>query len=122
MEQITLRLDEETIKSLDDEADEHDRSRSEHIRKVIDSRTDVDELRKEHEAEVAELRDEIQSLEAKRDDLQRQLASANQRIDTTNELVEHVRETRSLETKKASAGIFTRTKWWLVGMEQESRE
>lgn len=35
MEQITLRIPEELLKSLEDEADEHNKSRSKHIRDIL---------------------------------------------------------------------------------------
>ena len=40
MEQITLRIPENTLTAVEREADEHGTSRSEHIRDVLESRND----------------------------------------------------------------------------------
>lgn len=127
MQQITLRLDEDTIESLDREAEERGESRSEYLRDIIASRREgeylrkghaweVHRIRREHEREVAEYERELDHLRAKVDDLQRQLAAANRRIDTTNELVRYVEDERTAEQRRREAGLLTRTKWWLTGM------
>lgn len=111
MEAITIRLREETIESLDDEASEHDVSRSEYVREVLDRRDEYDRLR-----------DELERERARADDLQRQLAQANARDDDVTELVERVEEETSLlarererERERESAGMVTRLKWWVFG-------
>ena len=40
-------------------------------------------------------------------------------VDVTNELVAAVEREQTLSEKKAKAGIVTRAKWWLVGMDDE---
>lgn len=62
MEQITLRLPADELEAIEDEADEHDESRSEYLRDVIESRH-------EHGEDVDELLDKITTLEAERDGL-----------------------------------------------------
>lgn len=49
MQNVTLRLREETIDALDGEADEHDVSRSEYIREIVADRHEADEFRVEVE-------------------------------------------------------------------------
>ncbi|WP_227380229.1 hypothetical protein [Haladaptatus halobius] len=46
--------------------------------------------------------------------------AANSRIDASNELVERVEEEQSLARRKAEAGLVTRAKWTLFGMDVES--
>lgn len=82
MEQITLRISENTLESLEGEADEHGRSRSEHIRDVLESRHEIDELRSEHERVASELREEIA-------DLERQLDNRNDVVDSLRERLEN---------------------------------
>lgn len=133
MQQITVRLAEDTIAKLDEEADEHGVSRSERIREVIDSRHEVVELRAEHkerinnirteyERQIDDLETQIERVEAERDDLRRQLAKANQRIDAANEVVAYAREERSAEQRRREAGLLTRAKWWLIGQETGDKE
>ncbi len=55
-------------------------------------------------------------IEAERDDLQRQLAAANQRIDASNELVQYVEEERTAEQRRREVEVLTRAKWWVTGM------
>jgi metal-responsive CopG/Arc/MetJ family transcriptional regulator len=93
MQQITIRLPEEMIESLDDEADEHGRSRSEHIREVLASRTEHDELHTEIERLRREKRQILDQREEK------------------NELARYVEE----EQEWRSAPIWTRAKWWVAG-------
>lgn len=123
MEQITLRVPENTLESLEGEADEHGRSRSEHIREVLESRNEVDELRAEHEREVADLRDKIEDLEreleqrdARLDDLRRQLQAANAKDERVQELATYVEEERRVEQRWRQAGLGTKLKWRLFGM------
>lgn len=120
MQNITVRLDEDLITTLEDEAAEHGRSRSEHIRTIVATRH-------EHDTEHSEYEGRIADLKAENEQLRDQLAATNQRIDTTNELVEHVEEQRSIAAReqsiterRANAGVLTRTKWWLLGMETGS--
>jgi predicted nuclease with TOPRIM domain len=82
MEQITLRISENTLESLEGEADEHGRSRSEHIRDVLEKRHEVEELRSEHAETVTELREEIA-------DLERQLDNRNDVVDSLRERLEN---------------------------------
>jgi uncharacterized protein YlxW (UPF0749 family) len=74
----------------------------------------------------AQERDDAQeraeSLEARVEELRNELAAANRRIDSANELVEWAEESRSLEQRRAQAGIVTRAKWWIAGMPDEEEK
>ena len=80
MEQITLRIREDTLESIDSEATEHDKSRSEHMRDMLESHTehgDPEELRQrvtELEGDLADVQAERDRLEAERDDLADEVA------------------------------------------------
>jgi|GEM_PF-5609690 len=133
MEQITLRLRANTLEEVEAEAAEHDRSRSEHLREVVGTRNDppaeVEDLRAERgrlRDEVAELEAEVERLEAdldvaenRIDELTDKLAAAHDRIETTNELVAVAESDLSVREQKQRAGILTRARWWLTGMDDE---
>lgn len=107
MSQITLRLDDDLLAALDDEADERDVSRSQHIREAIESRREADELRRE-----------LEQAEAQVADLRRQLQQANARQDDVGKLVEYVEEERAMqqrERERRDAPLWTRAKWYVFG-------
>lgn len=129
MQQITLRLDEDTLESLEGEADENGVSRSEHIREVIDSRHEADDLRSEHEEEVERmrrehaeevraLRDRIEELETDVERLENEKQLILEQREENTELVEYVEHERSLQERRErrqSAPAWKRAKWWLLG-------
>jgi len=120
MERTTVSLraqDMDLLEQVKAESDEDDMGTSEAVRRVFDRAREHDELR----SRADELRNE-------RDELRNQLAAANQRIDETNELVQYVEQEKELrqdrrrrERMKEEAGLLKRSKWWLVGMPDESR-
>jgi chromosome segregation ATPase len=143
MEQITLRIPENTLESIDSEAGEHGKSRSEHIRDILESRTEHDDPGELHdriadleaerdeladevealkeqlddrEAEIADLQAEAESLEARNTDLTNQLAEANTRIDAANDLVEYAKSERSAQERWREAGLLGKAKYSLFGM------
>jgi TolA-binding protein len=66
--------------------------------------------------------DAVREYEARIQELESQLQAANRRIDDANDVIETSREMvrvrereTSLQERRASAGAFTRFKWWLVG-------
>lgn len=67
MKNVTVRLSEEKVDELDDEADELDMSRAEYIRSLIDSRNESDEV----EDELARLRDELERTRQRAERLER---------------------------------------------------
>ena len=126
MANVSVRLQDDVVEQLDDEASDHGLSRAEYIRSLIQCRTeskelrseldeirdDYDELQAEHEKELNALEEQY---EARLNNLERQLKAANQKNERIDELVRvHDRE-QTLAERKASAGVLTRAKWWLVG-------
>lgn len=87
---------------------------------------EIEELKAEHESEMdnvkAQYEERIESLETENERLHRQLAATNKRVDQHQELVRTVERQQSLAERKASAGVLTRTKWWLVGMGDEKED
>jgi len=101
MQQITVRLPEELIGELDDEAENgHYDSRAERIRDVLESRSDVDELQQE----VDRLRRERRQILEQRTENQELVAFADQR----RSMLER-REARH------NAPLWTRAKWFVFG-------
>jgi predicted DNA-binding protein len=103
MKAITLRLEPDTIESLDNEASEHGVTRSEYIRDIIDRRSEYDEIDR--------LRTELERVKNERDTL------IQERQDTTA-IVEYVEEEREREQRRRErqeAPVWKRAKWWILG-------
>jgi len=81
MRNVTIRLRQDLIDSLDDEADDRDVSRSEYIRQILDDRHEVDELR-----------DRLDAREARIDELEEQLARRSQIGEKVDTLAKRVDE------------------------------
>ena len=94
MAQITLRLDDDLLDDLENEADERGVSRSAHIRDAIESRHEPDELRRENDR----LRARVDAVLESRDE--------------RDALVRYVED----EQRYRQAGIVTRLRWFLRGM------
>ena len=136
MEQITVRVTESTLEELEAEADEHDVTRSEHIRQIIDDRNDpgadVERLREEaadYEAECGRLRDRVAELETDVDRLQNEKRLILEDREEKQELVAFAEAERDVverreqrERERESAGVVTRAKWWLVGRDVDESE
>lgn len=122
MTSISLRLNDEILESIDEEAKEKRVSRSEYIRDTLEARHESDVLR----ADLDELQTEYETLKTKYDELQRQLAAVNSRQDDVTELVEFVEEQRDLtryqerrQRQLDKANILTRWKWKVTGVPVE---
>lgn len=104
---------------IDDLQQENERLQGEHEEQI-------EKIRQEHEAEIEEIRQEheeqIADLERENERLQRQLIATNKRVEEHTELVRTVERQQSLAERKASAGVLTRAKWWLVGMSDDEKE
>lgn len=108
MEAITLRLEQNTIKSLEDEADEHDITRSEYLRRIIERRSEYEEIDR--------LRGELERVKNERNTL------IQEREDTTA-IVEYVDQERELEERRRrrqASPIWKRAKWWVFGVEEKT--
>jgi chromosome segregation ATPase len=87
MEQITVRLQADTLAEIESEADEQGQSRSDYIRDVLGSRNesaaDVEGMREEIdrlEREVAELERELRAVRSDRDELRGELRAKQDHI------------------------------------------
>jgi len=87
MEPLTIRIPEELKESLDAEADEHDVSTSEYVRRLIDKGREYDELQ-----------ERVESREARIEDLETQLARRSQIEDKIESLPDKIRESDSEPT------------------------
>jgi uncharacterized protein involved in exopolysaccharide biosynthesis len=139
MERITPYVREEHIEQIDEmkKSTDSDISDAEAVRRIFDRASEMNRfeskiesvrsgyeaklkrLENEHESEIERYEAKIESLEARVEDLQRQLAATNRRVDEHKELVEYVQEERSITQRRARAGLWTKTKWALFGMSDD---
>lgn len=122
MEAITVRLEESTLESLDDEASEYGCTRSEHVREVIRARDEHDRIRNEYEMKLSEYENEIEDLERENERLRREKRLVLEQREEHTELVDTVKEEQSLAKRKAEAGLWTKTKWALFGMDSDESD
>jgi metal-responsive CopG/Arc/MetJ family transcriptional regulator len=107
MEQITIRMQEDTLETVDKETGESDASRSEVVRNLI-------QLGLEHE----ELQTELEQKEAKVKELRNQLQArgdVEEKIDTLVEKTERQDDALAQVLERQQRGVFGRTKRWLFG-------
>lgn len=114
MEQLTLRVSQDTKESLQDEADDRDQTLSEYMRDLINARNEDTVAEEEYES----LRDEHESLQSDhdrlRDEVERLRREKRQILDQREEnkrlqrYVEHDREWHE-------AALLTRLKWYVRG-------
>ena len=113
MDPITLRLPTETLEEVDDEAEDRGLSRAEYLREVVENRNEHVEKLSDYESELEELRTEVGRLHRER----RQILEQREEH---NELVAAVQSDQTLSERKAKAGVGTRLKWWMFGMDGDS--
>jgi Arc/MetJ-type ribon-helix-helix transcriptional regulator len=107
MKNVTVRLPDEYVETLDDEADAFDLSRAEYLRDLI-----------ERGRESGETQDELEATQAIVDDLRQQLQAVNARDRDVDQLVGYVEEERAIhqrERERRDAAVWTRMKWWVLG-------
>lgn len=106
MPRLTITIDKEQAKLLETKTGDGGEyeSKSEAVRDLI------------HRGERAEER--IAELERERDRLERKLTAALETREEHTDLVRYVEEERSYR----QAGLVTRAKWWLFGMDGEPVE
>ena len=116
----TVRLDDALASHVDAIRHDADTSDAEAVRECIRRSQRVAEL----EQRIDDLESELRHTEAELAEANKRLREAHSRIETTNELVQKVdsdlsaRERRERrEERKDQAGVLTRAKWWLVGMD-----
>lgn len=102
MQQLTVRVPDETAEAIEERADESDSSQSEAVRELLELGTDYDRL------------------QAEADDLRRQLQAVNRREDDHQELVAFASERRSIleadrrNTNLRRAAPIWRKAWWTI--------
>lgn len=99
MEQLTIRVREDTLEAIEAEAEERDTSKSEVAREYLGHGADYVDL----QTECDRLRNRVQTLIAMHDE--------------HDELVRYVEENRSLQRQKHEAGAVERLKWLVFGGE-----
>ena len=107
MKNVTVRLSDEYVETLDEEADNLDVSRARHLRDLI-----------EKGREVEEIQSELEATQAKVEDLRRQLQAANSRERDVDDLVEYVEEERQIQRRREErrqANMFRRAWWFVAG-------
>lgn len=107
MKNVTVRLSEEQVETLDKEADDLDLSRAEYIRDLIMKGRESDEIRRE-----------LEETQNKVIDLRQQLQAVNARQEDVGELVEYVERERELDQRREQrrqAPAWRRAKWRLLG-------
>jgi chromosome segregation ATPase len=89
------------------------------IRDTIRHARQLEERVDDLEATVSEQRERIDGLETDVDRLQREKQQILDQREEHTELVRAVESQQSLEERRAQAGLATRAKWWLFGMDDD---
>jgi chromosome segregation ATPase len=139
----TVTLDDDHVAHLDSIREHDDEPDAAVVRRCVERSQELTAAEQRVtavEQELTALEEEIAAMEADHEtelkqkdarirELNNKLAEAHSRIDTTNELVERVegeltaRERREQrERKKAEAGLLTRAKWSVFGMDLSEEE
>lgn len=112
MGRFSVSIDDDVQEEVEEWAEEyHDGNRSAAVEELL-----------QHGLEYDDVVDERDDLEARLEDLRRQLAEVRSREDDVDEIVRYVEHERSIQERKARAGIVTRAKWFLTGMEGQDEE
>ena len=116
----TVGFEDRHKRIVEDVVDEHDLdSFAEGVRAVIEQRDELQEDVDDLQETVADLEDELEHARARRDEMRDRLAAVQDRQEDVQELVEYVEQERTLQERKAQAGLMTRARWWLVGMDED---
>ena len=90
--------------------EEHDGVRSRAVEDLLEKGLRFDDV-------VEKLERNLEHERARADDLQRQMKELQQREEDVGEIVEYVQEERSAEQRWRQAGLVTRAKWTVFGMD-----
>ncbi|WP_122090355.1 ribbon-helix-helix protein, CopG family [Halalkalicoccus subterraneus] len=107
MEPVTIRIPDDTYRTLAEEADESGRSMSEVVRERVERGMDYEEIKRERDRLRSEKRTLIQDREERTD------------------LVEYVEQERELQARREErkdAPVWRRAKWWVFGRDRGDRE
>jgi DNA repair exonuclease SbcCD ATPase subunit len=112
MEPLTIRIQEETKKTLEDEAGEYNVSVSEYIRRLIDQGREYDRIREK----LASREDRITQLES-------QLSRRSEIEDKIEDLPDKIRGAETYQAKRQrildQASVAERLKWRVTGVPVE---
>jgi len=116
MEPITIRIQKDTKKSLEETADEYDVSVSEHVRDLIQKGTEYDELN-----------DRLDAREERIETLEEQLTRRSQIEEKIEELPDRMRASRMTWGEKRDRAMnqgstWQRMKWMVTGVPDERIE
>jgi chromosome segregation ATPase len=109
------------VDELEEQLEEKN-ARIEELEEALDDRpsrdhvADLEEQLDEQADRIEDLEGEVDSLEARNTDLTNQLAEANTRIDTANEIVEYVDSERTAQERWREAGILEKARYTLFGV------
>lgn len=114
MNRVSLSLPEDLDKELDDLVEDGEyESKSAAVRELI---RECQRLRTEYDERVTAYEQQIEDLERKVERLENEKRMILEQREENTELVRYVQEERTLERRRAEAGVLTRAKWWLTGM------
>lgn len=122
MANVSVRLDDDLVAELDAEASERGISRAEYIRELLRSRHEYSVSTSEHaqlQAEYDQLQDDHGQLQQELERLRREKRLILEDREEHTELVEAVERDMTLQEKRAQAGVLTRAKWYVFGMDDE---
>lgn len=108
-----MRIPEEVLEDVEEEAEKADESRSEYLRDVIDSRN-------EHAEEADALREELNELRTEVDRLRNEKRALIDDREERQDLVEYVEHEKSLQEERLEASAIERAKWWVFGKKSEN--
>jgi len=111
----TVTLDDTQVEHLDAIRESDDEPDAAVVRRCVERSQELTDA----EQRVEELETEVQQHQAEIDRLNRKLQEAHGAIETTNELVRKVDSDLSARERKQRASVVQRTKWWLVGMDDD---
>lgn len=117
MQRVSVKLDEDMVKQLDSLANDQSVTRSDVIRDTLD-----DGLNTDDDVEIQRLQERITDLETENQRLRREKRLVLEQREEHTELVNTVKEEQSLAKRKAEAGLWTKTKWALFGMNDDESD
>lgn len=111
MKRVTVSLEDEHVEAIDEfqEANDLD-STSEAVRRLIDA---YEDLQRDYE----NLHTQYEGLQADVERLQNEKRLILEDREEKNELIEYVEEERTVEQRWREAGLTTRVRWKLFGMD-----
>lgn len=119
MKPLTFRVTEETADALADEADDADTSMAEYLRGIVEKRNRDEAIRDEYKARLAEYEAEVEDLEREIQRLKNEKRAILDQREENQELVAYVEDERRQQQAYREAGIVTRARWWLTGMDSD---